>query len=78
MLAWTPYAIVTLIAAFGNSEIITPLMGTIPAVIAKSSMVWSSLLYILSNKAVRNKVKILILPWVKTKETEISNSRGIF
>uniref|UniRef100_A0ABD2WQW7 G-protein coupled receptors family 1 profile domain-containing protein n=1 Tax=Trichogramma kaykai TaxID=54128 RepID=A0ABD2WQW7_9HYME len=34
--AWTPYAVVTLIATFGNRELITPFSSMLPAVFAKT------------------------------------------
>ncbi|OXU30644.1 hypothetical protein TSAR_003940 [Trichomalopsis sarcophagae] len=34
--SWTPYAVVTMIAAFGNRELVTPFSSMLPAVFAKT------------------------------------------
>ena len=50
--AWTPYAIVILIAQFGNNidKYITPYTVSIPALFAKISSVYNPILYTLSNQ----------------------------
>lgn len=56
LLCWTPYALVSMWSAFGNPGDISPLAGTIPALIAKSSVVWNPLIYVLTNKQFRTRV----------------------
>jgi len=57
VISWTPYAIVSFYSAFGNSgEELSPVMGTIPAYFAKSSMVWSTLFYIFTNRKLKAKL----------------------
>nr|QVK45899.1 G protein-coupled receptor [Proales similis] len=56
IVAWTPYALVALYTAFIDADGVPPLLGTIPAIFAKSSMLWSTLFYILLNKNIFHKV----------------------
>lgn len=42
-------------SAFIDADGISPLGSTIPAMFAKSSMVWSTILFVYSNKPIRNK-----------------------
>ena len=44
-LAWVPYAIVALIGAAGRGELITPIASLIPAMFAKSAVVYNPLVY---------------------------------
>ncbi len=53
---WSPYAVVALYSSFGDPEKISPLGAVLPAVFAKSSMLWSSLYYVLSNKKIKQQV----------------------
>ena len=57
MLTWTPYPFVSLYSAFFNPDHITPLMTTIPAVLAKTSMALSILFYIFTNKELKLKLR---------------------
>ena len=58
--AWTPYAIMTFYAAF-IGEITEPLMGTLPALFAKSSFVWSSAVFIYSSDSAKKVIKRLFI-----------------
>lgn len=49
LLAWTPYATFALIEQFSSMEI-TPKMEVIPAVLAKSSIVYNPIIYVTLNK----------------------------
>lgn len=53
MLAWTPYAIVSMWGAFGNASVIPGAAQGLPAVIAKCSMILNPLVYVASNKSHR-------------------------
>jgi hypothetical protein len=55
-IAWTPYALVAMISAFVGSDIIPPMGALLPAIFAKTSMVWSTLFYIFSNKQIKYKI----------------------
>jgi hypothetical protein len=56
-------------------EHLDPLAGTLPAMFAKSAMLWTSLVYIFSNKQIRSKI-CFFKP--EAKPPEVSISRGIF
>ena len=53
-LIWIPYAFICMYSAFVNSDHITPIVSTIPALLAKSSMLWSSIFFIYTNKDLRS------------------------
>lgn len=55
--AWTPYAIVVCTSMFIDPEIIGPMAATLPALIAKSSMFWSSLYFLYTNSNIRKCIK---------------------
>ncbi|CAF0999718.1 unnamed protein product [Rotaria sordida] len=54
MLAWTPYAIMSFICAFIDAEYFPPIFGTIPALFAKTSVVWNPLIYVVRNGNIRH------------------------
>jgi len=56
IITWTPYAIVSLYSAFIDAKRISPLMTTLPAFFAKSSMLWPSVLFMFSNSKIRKKL----------------------
>ncbi|XP_060612408.2 pinopsin-like [Anolis sagrei] len=47
---WVPYGIVALIAVFGKPGTITPVVSTVPSILAKASTVVNPILYVLLNK----------------------------
>ncbi|CAF1239556.1 unnamed protein product [Adineta steineri] len=49
LLAWTPYAISVFIRVFIDEHLLSPLSGTIPAIFAKTSVVWNPFIYIIRN-----------------------------
>jgi len=54
---WTPYSFVLLYNSFKPATYDSmPLISTVSAVFAKSSVVWSTLFYILTNKTVKEKL----------------------
>lgn len=55
-ISWTPYAIAAMISAFIDPEWITPMGSLLPALFAKTSMVWSTVFYIMSNKQIKYKI----------------------
>ncbi len=55
-ISWTPYALVALISAFIDPNLVTPMGSLLPALFAKTSMVWSTIFYIMSNKQIKYKV----------------------
>uniref|UniRef100_W5N305 Opsin 7, group member a n=1 Tax=Lepisosteus oculatus TaxID=7918 RepID=W5N305_LEPOC len=52
--AWSPYALVSMWAAFGSIENIPPLAFAIPAVFAKSSTLYNPIIYLLLKPNFRN------------------------
>nr|ASM47594.1 xenopsin [Leptochiton asellus] len=54
LISWTPYAVVSLWAAIGNPDDISPLAGTLPAILAKSSIIWNPIIYVATNKQFRH------------------------
>jgi len=58
-IAWTPYALVTLMAQFGsNAQLyINPFTTNLPALFAKLSSVYNPIIYILNNKKYRNLIR---------------------
>ncbi|XP_022099223.1 rhodopsin-like [Acanthaster planci] len=53
MVAWSPYAILALYSAFGNSAYVTPLVATLPAMFAKSSTAYNPVIYFLLHDKLR-------------------------
>ncbi|XP_067649047.1 rhodopsin-like [Haliotis asinina] len=53
LMSWLPYAVVSFISAFGDPTLISPLMATIPALVAKSAGLWNPLIYVATNKQFR-------------------------
>lgn len=53
MIAWTPYSVFALIEQFGPTEIISPAMGVLPALIAKSSICYNPIIYVGMNTQFR-------------------------
>ncbi|CAF1150452.1 unnamed protein product [Brachionus calyciflorus] len=56
VISWSPYALVSVYGAFLDQKV-SPLMGTIPSMFAKSTLLWTSLLYIYSNRKIRQIIK---------------------
>ncbi|CAF5040459.1 unnamed protein product [Rotaria sp. Silwood1] len=54
LLAWTPYSIMSFIRAFIDAEYFSPILGTIPAIFAKTSLVWNPLIYVIRNGNIRH------------------------
>ena len=52
LLCWMPYGVVALVGAFGPGGAVTPLAGTLPAVLAKLSTVVNPVIYVFFNSQV--------------------------
>ncbi|PNF41793.1 hypothetical protein B7P43_G02606 [Cryptotermes secundus] len=46
LVAWSPYAVLALVVAFGDSGIVSPGLAVVPAIIAKSSFCYNPLIYV--------------------------------
>lgn len=57
VVSWTPYAFVSFYTGFIDEKAISPLGATLPACFMKSSMVWSSLFFVCTNRNIRKKLK---------------------
>ena len=53
LIAWTPYAVLALIIAFGDPHVISPGVAVVPALVAKSSICYNPLIYVGLNTQVR-------------------------
>lgn len=65
--AWTPYAIVALIGAFGNRMLLTPLVTMIPAVCCKIVSCIDPVVYAISHPRFRAALEKR-LPWLGIRE----------
>lgn len=73
-ITWTPYAIFAMWSAFIDPHFISPAASLYPALFAKTSMVWSTVFYIFSNKQI--KYKIFKPPTVTAVPSTTSGSAG--
>ncbi|CAF0986840.1 unnamed protein product [Brachionus calyciflorus] len=77
LMTWTPYAMVSMYSAFINDKGVTPLVGTLPAVIAKSSTLWTSLIYVFLNRNIRKRmVTSLKLTFTNSKLSQTKTETG--
>ncbi len=68
LISWAPYAIMSLCSVFGlQTGRIDPIFGFLPGLIAKSSMLWTSTFYIVSNKSLRDDISLEPIRALKTK-----------
>lgn len=65
--AWTPYAIVALVGAFGNRQLLTPLVTMIPAVCCKIVSCIDPWVYAISHPRYRAALEKR-LPWLGIRE----------
>ena len=59
VVVWTPYAVVSFYAAFFKPQSISPLVATIPALFAKTSILLNPIIYVIRYKRFRKGVKKL-------------------
>ncbi len=50
---WTPYAVVVMTAAFGKTEVVTPMVSTIPAFVAKTASCLNPIVFAISHPKYR-------------------------
>ncbi|XP_067672104.1 parapinopsin-like [Haliotis asinina] len=75
LLSWLPYTAVSFMSAFGAGDIISPLMATIPALVAKCNGLWNPMIYIATNAQFRNAFYEL-LPCASLRTDAESNTEG--
>lgn len=56
-LTWMPYGIVSMISALGWSDLIKPIYKLIPALIAKTSLLWIPIFFISTSRSIRKKLE---------------------
>jgi hypothetical protein len=56
VIAWTPYTITSLLSALYGANAVSPLGSFIPALFAKTSMAWSALFFIFSNRKIKETI----------------------
>lgn len=56
LLTWLPYAIVSLYSACIKSEQFRPLVTMLAILFTKTSIVWSTLFYLITNKKLKSKI----------------------
>lgn len=65
-MSWTPYAIVSIYRVFINGDEINPILATIPAFIAKTSLVWPALMNATVNRTIYNTFKTRTMSSIQT------------
>ena len=55
LFTWLPFSVILMCSTFLNSEI-SPLFSTLSNMFASSSSIWSTLLYLISNKHIKAKL----------------------
>ena len=73
LISWAPYFSISLFSYFITSNNMTPLLTTLPTLLTKSSFVWTSLLYLLSNNKIRTKLSFDLLRNNEKDKYEIFN-----
>lgn len=52
LLCWTPYAVVSMMVAFGKGSMVSPTVAVIPSFFAKSSTAYNPLIYVFMSRKV--------------------------
>ncbi|CAD7086067.1 unnamed protein product [Hermetia illucens] len=74
--AWTPYAIVTLLGAFGDKRLLTPAATMIPAIACKIVSCMDPWVYAISHPRYRMELEKR-LPWIGIRETSVSDNKSV-
>ncbi|XP_010080821.1 PREDICTED: melanopsin-A-like [Pterocles gutturalis] len=56
VISWSPYSVVALVAFAGYSHVLTPFMNSIPAVIAKASVIHNPIIYAIAHPKYRTAI----------------------
>lgn len=59
LLCWTPYAVVSMLVAFGKQNAVSPTVAVIPSFFAKSSTAYNPIIYGFMNRKVKEVDSIL-------------------
>ncbi|XP_078656740.1 opsin-3-like [Branchiostoma floridae x Branchiostoma belcheri] len=60
LLCWLPYGLVALIVAFGKPQLITPTAAIVCTLMAKSSVMWNPVIYVVMNNQFRRHLLALL------------------
>lgn len=72
VVTWTPYTLILIYNSFlKEQDESLPLMSDISAVIAKSSVIWSTLLYMFTNSNIKSKLNISLFKWNVEEHNEV-------
>ena len=77
ILSWSPYGIFCVLKVFSNSNNLSPLLSTLAAMFAKTSLIWTPLSYILLNIQIKDafvktlKLKIKSGSFIKKKHINL-------
>lgn len=52
LLCWTPYAVVSMMVAFGRKSMVSPTVAIVPSFFAKSSTAYNPLIYVFMSRKV--------------------------
>lgn len=58
LVCWTPYAVVSMMEAFGRKSMVSPTVAIIPSFFAKSSTAYNPLIYVFMSRKVCNQMNI--------------------
>ena len=71
IVTWTPFAFVSMWSAFVNPDTISPELSMVTSILTKSSFFWTPLVYILSDK----RVKEYMLKALKCKKNRTKRNK---
>ena len=77
LISWTPYAIVSFMTAFTSFEV-SPFASTIPAVFAKTSILFSSLFYLCTDDRIQNQLKELFMKKPRNSYSDTVSKGDLF
>ena len=76
LFSWLPYGLVSLYTALISSNGVEEFLATLPAMFAKSSLLWPTVLFIFSNKSIRKKLIYLRFSSSSQNNTTTSNKNN--
>ena len=82
LVAWTPYAVVSLISMIAGSGAISDVTASIPAYIAKTSTCYNPIIYVFLYKKLRQQVKFAMRSETRSsssrRQTSIDSTMGLY
>ncbi|TSK22616.1 Opsin-3 [Bagarius yarrelli] len=74
LMCWTPYAVVSVLVAFGRQNIISPTVAIIPSFFAKSSTAYNAIIYSFMSRKFRHCVLQLVCSRLAYRQCTIRNN----